>query len=93
MDKGIEVPFDERTVQGPTFAQDVEHAIAVAENYRSVCDQGFANQRAAARELSLAITALEEARMRFTRGYAQLSGGFSPVDLEALDMVREADRG
>jgi hypothetical protein len=37
----------------------------------------------AAREFSLARTALEEAQMRFTRGVAKSGDCFSPADLEA----------
>jgi hypothetical protein len=37
----------------------------------------------AAREFSLAITALEDAQMRATRGLAKLQGKFAPVDLQA----------
>jgi predicted nuclease of restriction endonuclease-like RecB superfamily len=36
-----------------------------------------------AREFSLAITALEDAQMRATRGLAKLQGKFAPVDLQA----------
>lgn len=36
-----------------------------------------------AREFALAITALEDAQMRFTRGLAMVQGKFAPVDLEA----------
>lgn len=37
----------------------------------------------AAREFSLAITALEDAQMRYTRGVAHMDGLFAPHDLEA----------
>jgi hypothetical protein len=37
----------------------------------------------AAREFSLAITALEDAQMRATRGLAKIQGKFAPVDLQA----------
>jgi predicted nuclease of restriction endonuclease-like RecB superfamily len=36
-----------------------------------------------AREFSLAITALEDAQMRATRGLAKVQGKFAPVDLQA----------
>jgi hypothetical protein len=36
----------------------------------------------AAREFSLAITALEDAQMRATRGLAMRSGVFNPADLQ-----------
>jgi hypothetical protein len=37
---------------------------------------------ASGREFSLAITAIEDAQMRFTRGLAMRLGKFSPADLE-----------
>jgi hypothetical protein len=42
----------------------------------------------AGREFSLAITALEDALMRYTRGRAQQLGVFRPVDLDDLDAER-----
>ena len=87
-------PLDERVIPGPTFVMDIAHATEIASDYRRCCEQGYENQRHAAREFSLAITALEEAQMRFTRGYAHLSGKFSPVDLEAIDTAKpEAEHG
>jgi hypothetical protein len=40
------------------------------------------NRSAAAREFSLAITALEDAQMRGTRGLAMTAGIFNPADLQ-----------
>jgi hypothetical protein len=37
---------------------------------------------ASGREFSLAITAIEDAQMRYTRGLAMRLGKFSPADLE-----------
>lgn len=42
------------------------------------------DQPGAAREFAIAITHIEDARMRFTRGYAKQNGEFRPVDLESL---------
>lgn len=41
------------------------------------------NPGPAAREFSLAITALEDAQMRATRGLAMVQGVFKPADLQA----------
>ena len=38
-----------------------------------------------ARDFALAITHLEDAQMRFTRGLAKLQGAYLPADLEAAD--------
>ena len=44
------------------------------------------------RELSLALTALEDVQMRFTRGLAKATGVFAPVDLERLEARAERER-
>lgn len=49
-------------------------------------------QSPAGREFSLAITALEDAQMRFTRGLAREKGVFRPVDLERVDGPSERAR-
>lgn len=69
-----------------TFTQLVAEATTRASCYRSWCDQREDEERAAARELSLAITALEDAQMRFTRAYAHMTGRFNPADLERADL-------
>lgn len=44
----------------------------------------YCNHQGAAREFSIALTALEDVQMRFTRGLAKLQGKFDPADLEKL---------
>lgn len=44
------------------------------------------------RELALALTALEDVQMRFTRGRAKAAGVFKPVDLERVDAKAERER-
>lgn len=44
--------------------------------------KGSAQGEAWARDLALAVTKLQEARMWFNRGYAQKTGRFHQVDLE-----------
>ena len=88
----IERPVADHVEQGgATFVQSLVAATNRASDYRRMCDQDHANQRGAAREFSLAVTALEEARMRFTRGYAMLSGRYNPADLEAIDLAAEME--
>lgn len=70
-----------------TFAAIVATATDRAAIYRRMCDQDYANQRAAARDFSRAISALEDATQAFVRGYARLSGQWEPADLEAIDLA------
>lgn len=42
----------------------------------------YCNNQGAAREFSIALTALEDVQMRFTRGLAIVQGKFNPADLE-----------
>ena len=62
-----------------TVVDLIEEAIARCDARRQN------NPGAPAREFAIAITALEDARMRFTRGLAMVQGCFNPVDLEAPD--------
>jgi hypothetical protein len=76
--------------RGRTFVEALEYAAGIAVEYRSdpraQLPEGKAHNRSpAAREFALALTALEDAQMRFTRGLAKLQGQFAPVDLEQLD--------
>src|SRR4051812_44589118 len=75
---------------GPTFAGILASGEMRAATYRNMCDQDVPNQRAAAREFSLAITALQDAGIRFARGYAELTGR-SVQDLEAVDRMAGFD--
>jgi hypothetical protein len=59
-----------------TIAELVGEATAQLESLRQ------ANPMPAAREFSMAITALEDAQMRATRGLAMVAGVFAPADLQ-----------
>jgi hypothetical protein len=74
----------------PTFVGILQEAEQRAAAYRQICDQDVPNQRAAAREFSLAITQLQDSAIRFARGYALLSGR-TVQDLEAVDRMSDAD--
>ena len=60
-----------------TTKQHIDEAIARCDARRQN------NPGPPAREFALAITALEDAQMRFTRGLAMVTDCFSPADLEA----------
>lgn len=62
--------------QVSTIKQLIDEATLQLERLRG--DQ----RDAAAREFSLAITALEDAQMRATRGLAKRQGKFAPADLQ-----------
>lgn len=62
-----------------TVKQLTDEAIERLEQFRASLPMP------AAREFSLAITALEDAQMRATRGLAMARGCFAPADLEADD--------
>lgn len=73
--------------------RELEHAAThKAKELRNNSDQANPNERAAARDLSLAITALEDAGIRYTRGLAELRGVRSDVDLERMDARTERER-
>jgi len=59
-----------------TIKQHIDAAIKQAEDLR------LGSLSSAAREFSLAITALEDAQMRATRGLAKTQGKFAPADLQ-----------
>lgn len=61
-------------------AQTIAEAIEVASAQCRSMQQG--HTMPAAREFSLAITALEDARMRATRGLAMALDCFAPADLQ-----------
>jgi len=60
----------------PTIKELIDEAIGRLDGHRSQFPG------TAAREFSLAITALEDAQMRATRGLAMATGRFVPADLE-----------
>lgn len=60
-----------------TIKQHIDAAITALETHRGD------DRSPAAREFSLAITHLEDAQMRATRGLAIRQGKFNPADLEA----------
>lgn len=60
-----------------TIKQLTDEAILQLEELRGE------DRSSAAREFSLAITALEDAQMRATRGLAIRQGVFAPKDLQA----------
>ena len=60
----------------PTIKELIDEAIAHLDEFRAN------HPGAPAREFSLAITALEDAQMRATRGLAKATGQFNPADLE-----------
>lgn len=62
---------------GPTIKELIDEAIDQLAYLRSN------NVGEVGREFSLAITALEDAQMRTTRGLAKIQGKFAPVDLQA----------
>lgn len=49
---------------------------------RSLQSQQTHSQGGASREFALAITHLEDAQIRATRGLAKLQGDFNPADLQ-----------
>jgi hypothetical protein len=51
-------------------------ALGLIEQHKSQHRQAYD------REFALAVTAIEDAQMRFTRGYAMLCGVFNPAHLE-----------
>lgn len=57
-----------------------EHIDAAVAGIEALEHRG--DRSAADRELSLAITHLEDAQMRATRGLAKAQGKFAPADLE-----------
>lgn len=59
-----------------------EHIDAAVEGIENLEPRGSRTE--ADRELSLAITHLEDAQMRVTRGLAKHLGKFNPADLEKL---------
>jgi hypothetical protein len=60
-----------------TFVELVAEATEKADAHRRTYGGS-----AAGREFALAVTALEDAQMRFTRGLAMVQGKFAPADLE-----------
>lgn len=62
---------DDNTVIGYLNA-----AVGMIEQYKGASRENYA------REFALAITAIEDAQMRFTRGYAMKCGVFNPAHLE-----------
>jgi hypothetical protein len=67
----------ETTVQSRTFVELIGEATEKADALRRTYQGAQAG-----REFALAITALEDAQMRFTRGLAMVQDKFAPVDLE-----------
>lgn len=67
-----------------TFVQLIEAATLRAETRKLANTSGEE-----AREFAMAMTALEEAGMRYTRGIARGLGVFKPVDLESVDAIAE----
>jgi hypothetical protein len=65
-----------KTLEGSTVVELLTAAEARIEGIRADSREPWA------RELSLALTALEDAQMRFTRGLAKRYGVFAPADLE-----------
>ena len=60
----------------------VEYLDAARTAVVSMRANGGPEMGASGREFSLAITAIEDAQMRYTRGLAMRLGKFSPADLE-----------
>jgi hypothetical protein len=71
-----------------TFFELMEAAKLRAEAKRNEATGGPAGN--AAREFAIALTSLEDAQMRYTRGVSMMLGVFRPVDLESVDAI--ADR-
>lgn len=66
---------------GTTTVELIEQLLERAKERRA---EAIERQRPeATREFGLAITALEDAQMRYTRGVAHMEGLFAPRDLEA----------
>lgn len=66
----------------------VEQIAALEESIRAKQAEGWGDPR----ELALALTALEDCQMRFTRGRAKALGVFRPVDLEKVEAREERAR-
>lgn len=71
--------------RGRTFVEAIAYAteIAVARKSDAAAQVPAEDGSGpAAREFALAMTHLEEAQMRFTRGMAKVQSKYAPVDLE-----------
>jgi hypothetical protein len=64
------------------MATKIERLKEVEQELRDVKESGISGE--AQRELALALTGLEEVRMRVNRGMAHVFGRFNEVDVEAL---------
>lgn len=53
------------------------------EAHTMVADAHVSSTMPAVREFALALTAIEDAQMRYTRGRAMEEGKFAPADLDA----------
>lgn len=69
-----------------TTKQHIDAALTSLDAHRAGCAPGDP----AGREFSLAITHLEDAKMRLTRGLAKRTGVFNEVDLEHPDGIARA---
>lgn len=74
-----------KTIDKCTVFELIEVAKAMIEGKKLGVSSGEE-----AREYALAVTALEDAQMRYTRGRARMLGVFRPVDLDSTDAI--ADR-
>jgi hypothetical protein len=63
-----------------TVKQMLDHCVEVCRQRQGQINSGDGS---ASREFALAITAIEEAQMRYTRGRAIMLGKFAPADLDA----------
>lgn len=59
-----------------TVKDYIDYAIGMIDEHRITATAG------PAREFALAVTALEDAQMRYTRGRAKEEGCFGPTDID-----------
>lgn len=65
-----------------TVKELIDQAIAAAQAALEDAGRGQVNGHTPGREFSLAITALEDAQMRYARGRHMQEGSFSPSDVD-----------
>lgn len=70
---------DDKLRQGQTVKEALDRCIEIARERQ----RDHPTHSNGYREFALAITAMEDAQMRYTRGRAMQEGKFEPADLDA----------
>lgn len=71
-------PTDDKLRPGQTVKEALDRCMAIVDDRRGVLER----LHPAGREFSLAITAMEDAQMRYARGRHMQEGSFSPSDVD-----------